>query len=85
MDDETKYVIVWLALVLFTVLEIWVLGLSVGFEMIVLSILLLAGAKAVLVAGFYQHLFYEKKYLGTFYLASVILIIAIIITWTFGR
>lgn len=85
MDDETKYVLVWLILLIFTILEIWVLGFAVGYEIIILSILLLAEAKAILVAGFYQHLFYEKKYLRTFYLASVILIVAIVLTWTLGR
>ncbi len=85
MDEEVKYTVVWLILVVFTVIEVQLIGISLVYTIIILTILLLAGVKAILVAGFFQHLFYEKKYIGIFYASSVFMIVAIILTWTFGR
>ena len=84
MAREYLYVAVWIGLVIFTLLEVLVLGLELGTLLMVLLVLGLASVKAVLVALFYQHLRYEPPSLGWFYVASVLIILAIIVTWITG-
>lgn len=84
MDDETKYTIVWVVLVVLTLLEVQLIGLNLIYTLIILSILIVAGVKAILVAGFFQHLFYDNRYIAIFYASSVFMIVAIILTWIFG-
>lgn len=84
MAREYLYVGVWIGLVIFTLLEVLVLGLELGTILMVLLVLGLASVKAILVALFYQHLRYEPPSLGWFYVASVLIILAIIVTWITG-
>lgn len=85
MDEDYKYLLVWLAAVIFTFLEVYFIGYTLALIIILLVILGFAFAKAVLIAGYFQHLFYEKRALGIWYLLTVLTLIALIVTWITGR
>ena len=66
------YVGIWLGLVIATVMEVVVRSLPGGASLIVLVIGLIAGAKAIVIALYYQHLRYEGIRLATLPLAAVV-------------
>ena len=66
------YVGIWLGLVMATVMEVVVRSLPGAASLIVLVIGLIAGAKAIVIALYYQHLRYEGIRLATLPLAAVV-------------
>jgi hypothetical protein len=66
------YIGIWLGLVIATVMEVVVRSLPGGASFIVLVIGLIAGAKAIVIALYYQHLRYEGIRLATLPLAAVV-------------
>jgi len=53
------YILVWLALVIFTAITVTVSGMNLG-RLSILSALLIAGIKSTLVLSYFMHLKYEK-------------------------
>ena len=66
------YIGIWLGLVIATVMEVVVRSLPGAASLIVLVIGLIAGAKAIVIALYYQHLRYEGIRLATLPLAAVV-------------
>ncbi|HUK85454.1 MAG TPA: cytochrome C oxidase subunit IV family protein [Candidatus Acidoferrum sp.] len=66
------YIGIWLGLVIATVMEVVVRSLPGGASLIVLVIGLIAGAKAIVISLYYQHLRYEGIRLAALPLAAVI-------------
>lgn len=85
MDEDYKYLLIWLAAVIFTFLEVYLIGYTLAFIILILAILGFAFVKAVLIAGYFQHLFYEKRILGIWYFLTILTLIALVITWVTGR
>ena len=59
------YIGIWLGLVIATIMEVVVRSLPGAASLIVLVIGLIAGAKAIVIALYYQHLRYEGIRLAT--------------------
>ncbi|MCS7146018.1 MAG: cytochrome C oxidase subunit IV family protein [Nitrososphaerota archaeon] len=70
------YLSVFAALVLMTVLELIIFGQPLPRVVVDLSIIGLAGGKAVLIALFFQHLAYEPRSLSAFALLGIGSVIA---------
>jgi hypothetical protein len=66
------YIGIWLGLVIATVMEVVVRSLPGAASLIVLVIGLIAGAKAIVIALYYQHLRYEGIRLASLPLAAVV-------------
>jgi hypothetical protein len=66
------YIGIWLGLVLATVMEVVVRSLPGSTSFIVLVISLIASAKAMAIALYYQHLRYDGIRLATLPLAAII-------------
>ncbi|MHA1984760.1 MAG: cytochrome C oxidase subunit IV family protein [Candidatus Hodarchaeales archaeon] len=61
-SDARTYIYVWVALLVLTVLELAASVMDfLGAELSTIVILAFTLAKAILVAGFFMHLFYEKR------------------------
>ncbi|GBC71091.1 hypothetical protein HRbin02_00869 [Candidatus Calditenuaceae archaeon HR02] len=73
------YFAVFAALVLMTVLELVVFGMPLPRLIIDMSIVGLAGGKALLIALFFQHLAYEPKSLSSFALLGIGGVVAFLI------
>ena len=72
MPGIKLYVGIWLGLVLATVMEVVVRSLPGGASLIVLIISIIASAKAIAIAMYYQHLHYDGIRLSALPLAAVI-------------
>jgi hypothetical protein len=72
MPGIKLYIGIWLGLVIATVMEVAVRSLPGTTSVIVLVISLIAGAKAIAIALYYQHLRYEGIRLATLPLAAVV-------------
>jgi Prokaryotic Cytochrome C oxidase subunit IV len=72
MPGIKLYVGIWLGLVIATVMEVVVRSLPGGASLIVLIIALIASAKAIAIALYYQHLRYDGIRLATLPLAAVV-------------
>jgi hypothetical protein len=72
MSTIKLYVGIWLGLVAATVLEVVIRSLSEAASVIVLSIVLIASAKAIIISLYYQHLRYEGIQLATLPLAAIV-------------
>ena len=66
------YVGIWLGLVIATVLEVVIRSLPGSAQLIVLVIGVIAGAKAIVIALYYQHLRYEGIRLASLPLAAIV-------------
>jgi caa(3)-type oxidase subunit IV len=62
-SDARTYIYVWIALLILTILELGAAQLTdlLGSELSTLFILVFTLGKAILVAGFFMHLFYEER------------------------
>ncbi|MHA1990143.1 MAG: cytochrome C oxidase subunit IV family protein [Candidatus Hodarchaeales archaeon] len=81
-SDARTYFFVWVALLVLTVLELAASVMDfLGAEISTIIILVFTLAKAVLVAGFFMHLFFEerKKFLVlTVFIVPVLIVIPIV-------
>ena len=85
MDEDYIYIGVWLGAVILTFLEVIFLGVNIIYYLLIALIIGMALIKAILIAGVFQHLFFERKALGLWYLLTVLTLIAIVVTWITGR
>jgi caa(3)-type oxidase subunit IV len=72
MPGIKLYIGIWLGLVAATILEVVTRSLPGATSTIVLIIMLIASAKAVVIALYYQHLRYEGIRLATLPLAAIV-------------
>ncbi len=72
MPGIKLYVGIWFGLVVATVMEVVIRSLPGAASMIVTIIMLIASAKAVAIALYYQHLRYEGIRLATLPLAAIV-------------
>jgi Prokaryotic Cytochrome C oxidase subunit IV len=72
MPGIKLYVGIWLGLIIATVMEVLVRSLPGAASMIVLIISLIASAKAIAIALYYQHLRYDGIRLSALPLAAII-------------
>ena len=70
---EPNYWMVWLALLVLTIVELWVAQAAMPKAAIVVSLVTLALAKAALVAGYFMHLKFEKYALILIVLSPLLL------------
>jgi hypothetical protein len=66
------YIGIWIGLVIATFMEVFVRSLPGGTSLIVLTIGLIAGVKAIVISLYYQNLRYEGIRLATLPLAAVV-------------
>jgi cytochrome c oxidase subunit 4 len=71
------YVIIWLALLIFTVLTVSVAGMDLG-RLSVLTALAIATAKSGLVLNYFMHLKYEDRIFKVMLLVSIITLATIL-------
>ncbi len=69
--EHPKYMLIWLYLAILTGLEVWAAGLPIAKWVIVASLLIMAGWKALLVALYYMHLKFEPRRLKLVALAPL--------------
>ncbi len=74
------YVGIWLGLVIATVMEVVVRSLPGTASLIVLIISLIASAKAIAIALYYQHLRYDGIRLSTLPLAAIVGIVLLAVS-----
>ncbi|WP_419941728.1 cytochrome C oxidase subunit IV family protein [Candidatus Palauibacter sp.] len=83
--EHPRYMLIWLYLFILTVLEVFVAFLGISKWMIVVSLLIMAVWKALLVALYYMHLKFEPNRLRLVALAPLpavaIMIIAIMMEY----
>lgn len=83
--EHPKYMLIWLYLAILTILEVLVAFLAIPKWMIVVSLLIMAVWKALLVALYYMHLKFEPNRLRLVALAPLpavaIMIIAIMMEY----
>ena len=83
--EHPKYMLIWLYLAILTALEVGVVYLDIAQWIIVVSLLIMAGWKALLVALYYMHLKFEPNRLRLVALAPLpavaIMIIAIMMEY----
>jgi len=72
MPGIKLYIGIWLGLVIATVMEVVVRSMPGETSLIVLIIALIASAKAIAIALYYQHLRYDGIRLATLPLAAVV-------------
>lgn len=72
MPGIKLYIGIWLGLVIATIMEVVVRSLPGGASLIVLIISLIASAKAIAIALYYQHLRYDGIRLSALPLAAVV-------------
>ncbi len=75
-----RYMLIWFYLFVLTLLEVWVATLGIPKWVIVSSLLLMAGWKALLVALYYMHLKMEPTRLRLVALAPLPAVAIMIIT-----
>ncbi|WP_419161965.1 cytochrome C oxidase subunit IV family protein [Candidatus Palauibacter sp.] len=75
-----KYMLIWLYLFILTVLEVFVAFLGIPKWMIVVSLLIMAVWKALLVALYYMHLKFEPNRLRLVALAPLPAVAIMIVT-----
>ncbi|HID05445.1 MAG TPA: hypothetical protein EYH45_03690 [Candidatus Caldiarchaeum subterraneum] len=73
------YVAVWVALVVFTVIELMLVGMPMTPITIALGILGLASLKALLIALFYQHLIGEAAWVKIFYAFALLTAVGLVV------
>ncbi|WP_330632304.1 cytochrome C oxidase subunit IV family protein [Halocatena halophila] len=61
MANTKLYTVIYVVLFVFATAQVAIEGMSLGFELAVGLIIGLSVVKAVLVAGYYQHLFTEPR------------------------
>ena len=69
--EHPKYMLIWLYLAILTLLEVGVAYLDIPMWIIVTSLLIMAGWKALLVALYYMHLKFEPTRLRLVALAPL--------------
>ncbi len=83
--EQPKYMLIWLYLAILTIAEVFVAFLAIPKWMIVVSLLVMAVWKALLVALYYMHLKFEPNRLRLVALAPLpavaIMIIAIMMEY----
>ncbi len=83
--EHPKYMLIWLYLAILTILEVLVAFLAIPKWMIVVSLLIMAVWKALLVALYYMHLKFEPNRLRLVALAPLpavaIMIVAIMMEY----
>lgn len=72
MPGIKLYIGIWLGLVIATIMEVVIRSLPGVTSTIVLIIMLIASAKAIAIALYYQHLRYEGIRLATLPLAAIV-------------
>ena len=72
MAGVKLYVGIWLALVVATIIEVVASSLPGSFSLIVTIIMLVASAKAIVIALYYQHLRYEGIRVAVMPLAAIV-------------
>lgn len=82
MPGIKLYIGIWLGLVIATVMEVVVRSLPGGATLIVLIISLIASAKAIAIALYYQHLRYDGIKLAALPLAAVVGIVFLAVSAT---
>jgi len=76
------YVEIWAALVAATVMEVVTRSLSGAFAVLSVIILLISSGKAITIAMYFQHLWYEDKRLALLPIAAVLgVIILAVAAW----
>lgn len=77
MSDQSmnpkKYIVVWLWLFILTAIEVGIAMTDITRGILVLSLLVLAAAKAALVGLFFMHLRFEKPLLGIAITSTLVL------------
>ncbi len=84
MRDTWMYVGIWAVLVFATLLEVVTRSLPYGVAVVVAGIIVISVTKAVLIAGFYQHLFSERFYVGMLPIVALTIIGTLIIASIMG-
>jgi Prokaryotic Cytochrome C oxidase subunit IV len=82
MPGIKLYIGIWLGLVIATVMEVVVRSLPGGAALIVMIISLIASAKAISIALYYQHLRYDGIKLAALPLAAVVGIVFLAVSAT---
>ena len=80
MPGIKVYIGIWLGLVIATVMEVVVRSLPGAASLIVLIISLIASAKAIAIALYYQHLRYDGISLSALPIAAVIGIVVLAVS-----
>jgi caa(3)-type oxidase subunit IV len=83
MPGIKLYIGIWLGLVAATILEVVTRSLPGTTSTLVLIIMLIASAKAIVIALYYQHLRYEGIRLATLPLAAVVGIVFLAVSAAF--
>jgi cytochrome c oxidase subunit 4 len=80
MASVKLYVGIWLGLVAATILEVMTRSLPGSTQLLVAIIILIASAKAVVIALYYQHLRYEGIRVAAMPLAALVALAALAVT-----
>jgi caa(3)-type oxidase subunit IV len=84
MANAKVYIGIWLGLVLATLLEVFTRSIVASVSVLAITILLIASAKAIFIALYYQHLRFESWKLGVLPVAAVIAIILLAVSAGFS-
>ncbi len=80
MASVKLYVGIWLGLIAATILEVVTRSLPGSTQLLVAIIILIASAKAVVIALYYQHLRYEGIRVAAMPLAALVALAALAVT-----
>ncbi|MFB3888015.1 MAG: cytochrome C oxidase subunit IV family protein [Candidatus Bathyarchaeia archaeon] len=80
MPGVRLYVGIWLVLVAATIAEAVTVSLPASAQLLVTIIMIIATAKAVLIALYYQHLRYEGRAIAVLPLAGIVALAALAVT-----
>lgn len=80
MASNKQYIAIWAILVVATILEVVTRTLPAANSTLITIIILIASAKAIIIALYYQHLRYEGIRLAALPLAAIIALAALGVT-----
>lgn len=80
MASAKLYVGIWLVLVVATILEVVTRSLPASTQILVGIIILIAAAKAIIIALYYQHLRYESIWVSALPLAALVALAGLAVT-----
>lgn len=84
MSRLALYIAVWFVMVVATLVEVAAVNFPAALVVVVLSVIILAAFKAVLIALYYQHLRYESLALGAIPLTALFMLIVLLMSALHG-
>ncbi len=79
MPSYKLYISIWVFLVAATVMEVVTRFLPAGISLLITGILVIATAKAILIALFYQHLRFETRILSILPISGILVLSTLLI------